>query len=407
MLGYWLNYVLYIPTGQTGRACHACSVHGKKSQRLFRWRLSALSVELRALLEHVGKKDDRPRDVEHKGEAEEEGVGGKEDAVSGGSGGHCVVDHVALGGDAQRVEHNEGVVAEPLEGGRDGGRVALLLRHEVGGVVVVADDLGEPPGHVHGQVRVGRVARRLREQGPDAEDDDEPRRDLHHGREERRPHEPRGRVVDLHDGKQLDRGGPHVGELEHRAQVAEHACRGNHVQQGERPQTPRQQVVPDELHARLLLVRRDARPGRCAFRLDWCQLVGVHCAVCVNGRGNRPNRSLLQPLLLPPLWPSICPLVLVDPSSWRPQRPPRGANRNPTHPCTRAPHRPAPQSRSPPAPSPDTATLSAPHPLPRPSAHGPQPPLAPAYRARRRTPDGLARPPAPAGPAEPRPAGSA
>lgn len=84
----------------------------------------------------------------------------------------------ALAQDANRVEDEEGVVAQP---GEDSGRQA----GQGEGKVRVADDFGDGPGDEHGAVG-GRLDGEVRVEEEDAPDEEEARGDLHEGREERR-----------------------------------------------------------------------------------------------------------------------------------------------------------------------------------------------------------------------------
>lgn len=90
------------------------------------------------------------------------------------------VDQGALAEDADGVEEEEGVVAQP-------GEQARLVPGQGEGEVRVADDLGDGPGHEH-----GRVEGREGEEGEavdDGPDEEEARRDLHDGGEQRGAHD--------------------------------------------------------------------------------------------------------------------------------------------------------------------------------------------------------------------------
>ena len=87
-----------------------------------------------------------------------------------------LVDEGALARDAERVEDEEGVVAQP-------GQEAGLPAEEAEGEEGVADDLGDGPGDEHGCVEVGREGDGG-EGVDDAPDEEEARRYLHEGRQE-------------------------------------------------------------------------------------------------------------------------------------------------------------------------------------------------------------------------------
>lgn len=186
----------------------------EKSRRLFRLFRRPLSIKLSALSEHVGKEDDRPWDIGDETEGKKEGIDGEENARTGVSSPNSVKDHIALAGDAQWVEHEEGVVSQPFESWRDSGWVALLLRHQVSSVVVVSDHLGNTPGNMNSDVGVGRIATGLWKQRPNTINDQQSRGDLHGGGKKRRADGTRRRVVDLHNRQRLDGGRPEVGQAE-------------------------------------------------------------------------------------------------------------------------------------------------------------------------------------------------
>ena len=83
----------------------------------------------------------------------------------------------ALAGDAERIQDEEGVVAQPREG------LGLPVHGEQGNKVRVADDLGDGPGDEHGGVE-GRLEGQVREVVDDAPDEEEAGGDLHDGRED-------------------------------------------------------------------------------------------------------------------------------------------------------------------------------------------------------------------------------
>jgi len=97
------------------------------------------------------------------------------DGVAQGRGDGGEVDEGALAGDADGVEDEEGVVAQP---GLGGGLPAGQREGEEG----VANDLGDGPGDEH-----GRVEGRCGEEGEgvdDGPDEEEARRDLREGGED-------------------------------------------------------------------------------------------------------------------------------------------------------------------------------------------------------------------------------
>lgn len=149
--------------------------------------------------------------------------------------------HGELASHAHWVQDEEQVVSEPGEQGcwvAPGGDV---LR-----VVEVSDDFGDGPGQAEGDVAPVGAGWGARQGLEDAEHDEQARRDLRDGGEERGLDDAGRRVEHLDDGEGLDNGGE-VGCFGEEHRLADAQAQEDGVEEHHEPQDRAELVVQDEV----------------------------------------------------------------------------------------------------------------------------------------------------------------